>query len=427
MSKKITKTIPDAPGIYLFKDASDQVMYIGKAKSLKKRVSSYFLKSNTDWKVAALIAEYADVDYILTNSETEALLLEAQLIGQHKPKFNVLLTAGQPFLYIKFTDTKPTTVELVRTKKGKGIFFGPFLQKKAARMAHHYLIKTFKLFLCNKTIENGCLDYHLGKCPGTCMPSFNEAEYEFRAQLAIEALRNSSTTFLKKIKDKIQEHNARLEFEKSKYLNEYLVNMDVIFHTLKVKFTETKYEKEVFAATTPVKPLEKNYDDISLELQQLLHLNKPPMRIDCFDISHFQSSYIVGSCVRFTRGKPDKNALRHFNIKTLIEQNDYAALQEIVSRRYKSEIELPDLIVIDGGKGQLSAAHKVLPQVEMVGLAKREETVYSSKLPDGVKLDIQTGAGQLLIALRDYAHHFAITHHRKKRSKGLSFPSKKTV
>ncbi|MDR3549964.1 MAG: GIY-YIG nuclease family protein [Candidatus Babeliales bacterium] len=414
------KAFPLAPGIYLFKDAADNVIYIGKAKSIKTRVASYFAKHNKDWKVAALISEYADVDYILTNSETEALLLEAQLISKHKPKFNVLLKSGQPFLYILFTDKLPTTIEIVRNKKEKGTYFGPFLQKTAARTAYHYLIRTFKLFWCNKSIENGCLDYHLGRCSGTCMSSFDTTEYNFRAQLAIDALKNNPTTFLKKIKEKIKEYNQNLEFEKSKHLNEYLVNMDIVFHTLKVKFSETKYENEIFAATTPVKPLEKNYDEISHEMQQLLKLDKPPMRIDCFDISHFQSSYIVGSCVRFALGKPDKNNFRHFNIKTLTEQNDYAALQEIVSRRYKSELELPDLIVIDGGKGQLSAAQKVLPNVPMVGLAKREETIYSSKIPNGVVLDIKSGAGQLLIALRDYAHHFAISHHRSKRSKGFA-------
>jgi len=438
----VRKTLPKAPGIYLFKNSNNEVIYIGKAKCLFTRVSSYFKKQNKDWKIDALLAEYGDVDYILTKNETEALLLEAQLIMAHKPKFNVLLKSGQPFLYILFTqpshkatagtaNDQPTNIKIVRNKNEKGTYFGPFLQKMPARQAYDYLIRTFKLFLCNKKLEHGCLDYHLDKCSGSCKPDFDPNEYSFRAQLAIDALKNTPTIFLKKIKEKIKEYNQTFEFEKSKNLHEYLENMDIIFHTLKIKFSENKFKNEAFAATTPYKSiLEKNYDAISHELQELLKLDKPPIRIDCFDISHFQSSYLVGSCVRFAHGKPDKNNFRHFNIKTLTQQNDYAALQEIVSRRYRDPLEIPDLIVIDGGKGQLSAVKAILENndetaaalrasgTQIICLAKREETVYSSKLPEGVVLDIKSGAGQLLIALRDYAHHFAVSHHRAKRKKG---------
>jgi excinuclease ABC subunit C len=234
----------------------------------------------------------------------------------------------------------------------------------------------------------------------------------------MDALKNTPNEFLKRIKEKIKEHNAALEFEKSKYLSEYLQNIDTIFATIKTKFTETKFADQAFAATAPVAPLQKDYTLVAKELQDLLKLKSPPIRIDCFDISHFQSRFIVGSCVRFTFGKPDKQHVRKFNIRTLTQQNDYAALQEIVSRRYKDPLELPDLVVIDGGKGQLNAAMQVLPQVAMVSLAKREETVFSTTLTDGVQLDIKTDAGQLLIALRDYAHHFAISHHRARRKKG---------
>ncbi|MCX5922923.1 MAG: GIY-YIG nuclease family protein [Candidatus Dependentiae bacterium] len=412
------KALPKAPGIYLFKDSNDQVIYIGKAKDIHKRVLSYFSKQNKDWKVNALLAEHADIDYILTQNETAALLLEAQLVGQHKPKFNVLLKSGQPFLYILFTQGDPVEIKIVRNKRERGTYFGPFIHKTPARKAHDYLVKTFRLFLCNKTIEHGCLDYHIGICAGSCKSDFDPTEYNFKIQLAIDALKNTPASFLKRIKEKIGEYNVQLAFEKSRHLAEYLENIDTIFHTLKIKFSESKFENEAFAATTPVKRLEQNYDAIALQLKTLLHLDKPPMRIDCFDISHFQSSYIVGSCVRFTRGKPDKNNFRHFNIKTLTQQNDYAALQEIVARRYKDPLELPDLVVIDGGKGQLSAARAVLPQVEMVSLAKREETVFSDKLPHGVVLDIKEDTGKLLIALRDYAHHFAVSHHRLKRKKG---------
>jgi len=417
-SKKILqKTIPKAPGIYLFKDEAGAVIYIGKAKCLFKRVSSYFQKQTSDWKVHTLMSEYADVDYILTKNETEALLLEAQLVGQHKPKFNVLLTSGNPFLYILFTNSEPTQVKLVRNKKEKGTYFGPFVHKTAARSAYDYLMRTFNLYQCNKKIANGCLDFHLGRCAGTCRGGFNAADYSLKMQLAQDALNKTPKEMLKILKTKIIEHNALFNFETSRYLSEYIHNIDIIIETLKTKFHEHKFDDEVFAAITPVKPIEEHYDSIAQELQTLFKLEKPPMRIDCFDISHFQSRSIVGSCVRFTRGKPDKNNFRKFNIKTLTQQNDCAALQEIVSRRYKDPLELPDLILIDGGKGQLHAAQIVRPEMPIISLAKREETVYSNFRPEGIILDIKTGVGQLLIALRDYAHHFAISHHRARRKK----------
>lgn len=415
MNKTITKALPKAPGIYLFKDKNNQVIYIGKAKSIHKRVSSYFQKQHQDWKVLSLLEEYADIDYILTKNETEALLLEAQLISEHKPKFNVLLTTGQPFVYILFSKDEPTEIKLVRNKEEKGTYFGPFIQKMPARKAYNYLIKTFRLYTCNKRIDNGCLDFHLGKCAGNCKKDFDLGDYQFRIQLALDALKNTPQEFLKKIKEKIKDYNQKFEFEKSQHLHEYMENIDLIFHTLRTKFTETKYKHEIFAAITPTAPLEKPYEEIAFELKKLLKLDSVPIRIDCFDISHFQSRYIVGSCIRFAHGKPDKNNFRRFNIKTIVQQNDYAALQEIVTRRYRDPLEIPDLIVIDGGKGQLNAVRAILPNVEMVSLAKREEIVFSEKLPDGVKLDIKTSTGQLLIALRDYAHHFAISHHRAKR------------
>lgn len=422
MKKMTNKAIPKAPGIYLFKDKDNQVIYIGKAKSLFKRVSSYFQKQTSDWKVQALVEEHEDIDFILTKNETEALLLEAQLIRDHKPKYNVLLTTGQPFIYIVFTKDELVKVEIVRNKdEKKGTYFGPFLQKMQARKAYGYLIRTFRLYLCNKKIDNGCLDYHLDKCAGICKKDFDASDYNFRISLALDALKRTPQEFIKKIKLKIKEYNDKFEFEKAKHLSEYLPNVDIIFHTLRTRFTETKFEHEIFAATTPTKRLDQPYDEIAFQLKELLKLNNAPIRIDCFDISHFQSSHLVGSCVRFAYGKPDKNNFRKFNIKTLTEQNDYAALQEIVSRRYKNPLEIPDLVVIDGGKGQLNAVRSMMPTtVEIVSLAKREEIVYSEKLPEGVKLDVKQSAGKLLIELRDYAHHFAISHHRVRRKKAAT-------
>lgn len=417
--KKLEKSIPKLTGVYLFKDAQEAIIYIGKAKNLHDRVNSYFQKCNTDWKINQLINEYADVDYILTPTETESLLLEAELVQKYKPKFNVLLKEGQPFLYILFTPHEVPTVELVRNKKKKGTYFGPFLQKAPARKTYQFLMHTFRLKLCNKKIELGCLDYHIGNCAGNCKPDFDIADYCFRVSLAKEALKNNQEDFIQSIKNQMCSYISVFAFEKAQRLNEYLQNVDIIFHTLNTHFSADKFATDIFVASTPRPYAPQSDTHINNELQQFFGFATPIRTIDCFDISHFQSSYLVGSCVRFTDGKPEKTHFRHFKIKTLTQQNDYAALQEIIQRRYKSKTDFPDIIVIDGGKGQLSAAYAVLPNAPIVSLAKKEEIMYGPQFPEGIHLDIHSNVGKLLIALRDYAHHFAISYHRLKRKKGL--------
>ncbi len=417
MNKTVTEQLPHLPGIYIFKKQDGTVLYIGKAKDLKKRVSSYFTKQATDWKVDMLLQEAATVEHILTKTDTEALLLEADLVKRYQPKFNVLLKSGQPFLYLLITNEPLPRLEIVRTKKNKGIYYGPFIHKRQAREVYRYLIETFQLYQCNKKIDNGCLDYHLGRCAGTCLKNFQSSDYLFRINLMKQALDGKTEQFLKSIQEKIKEYSAHLAFEKAKNLKNYADSIDLIFSTLKLKFSPTKYTKEILIATLPheIDTLYKNAAD---ELKQILQLPSPPRSIDCFDISHFQSQYIVGSCIRFCDGLPDKNAFRRFKIKTLTEQNDYEALREIVNRRYKNPDELPDLVVIDGGKGQRNMVLPLLKNTPCVSLAKKEERLFSDAHPEGYVLDIHTPFGKLLISLRDYAHHFAITYHRLLRSKG---------
>ncbi len=423
MHSELINRLPVTAGIYLFKDEVGRILYIGKAKSIRKRVQSYFRNRGVDWKIDALLNDFVTIDYIGTKNELEALLLEAQLIAEHKPKYNVLLKNGQPFVYILFTpgnDTELPAIKIVRNKKEAGAYFGPFLHKTDARGAVQYLINTFQLFVCNKKIANGCLDYHLGICAGTCLPNFDRAGYCMRLELARAALKSNHAAFLKIIKEKIEQYNQNLEFEKSRQLSNYLDNLDTIFNTIKTRYSPTKYEDAIEMVTEPALSVDfgaVNPDDLAHALQAFLKTDNPIRSIDCFDISHFQSSYLVGSCVRFTDGKPDKNKFRRFKIETLTEQNDYAALQEIIRRRYRNGVDV-DLILIDGGKGQLSAAVHVLPaDACVISLAKREETIFSKQYPEGVKLDMQTDVGRLLIAVRDYAHHFAISYHRLLRNK----------
>lgn len=409
------KNLPTLPGVYIFKDASNTIIYIGKAKVLRDRVSSYF-SNTTDWKIESLIKEATKLEHIVTKTEIEALLLEAQLIQEHTPKFNVLLKSGNPFLYLVITTGKIPELKIVRTKKEKGEYFGPFIHKSQARAVHLFLIHTFQLFRCNKKIANGCLDYHIGKCIGTCMSQAKNNDYLLRVELVRQLLENKYSDFIKTLEDKIQTYNTAFEFEKARNLNYYKENIDTIFSTLQAKFSPEKYVHGIVTAISSAHlPSTDDYEATAVELQKLLNLSSPPNTIDCFDISHFQSHDIVGSCVRFSNGKPDKKNFRRFKIKTLDQQNDYAALHEIVSRRYRDEANIPDLILIDGGKGQRNAVKQLVPQGICISLAKREETIFSDNHPEGVILDIQNPVGRLLIALRDYAHHFGITYNRSLR------------
>ncbi len=405
----VIKDVPTLPGVYIFKDKLGTVIYIGKAKSLKNRLQSYFQLPHTDWKLHALMEEQASFEYIVTGHESEALLLEAQLVRKYQPKYNTLLKNGNPLIYLRFE----TTLTLAPNNNGPGTFFGPFITKRDARGVYDYLIRTFRLYRCKHTIAQGCLDFHLERCAGTCRPDFDSRAYQTRLELAQQALTGDSTQFLATVQREIEHYNKEHEYEKARFLAAYIHNFETIFAAIATRYTEKKYARSVAHAVLP------DYDytaTTAQELQQLVGLPCPPRTIDCFDISHFQSLSIVGSCVRFTDGKLDTSALRRFKIKSLVQQNDYAALQEIVRRRYRTD-PLPDLILIDGGKGQLNAVKKILPEASLASLAKREERLYTTTNSEGIPLDVHTPAGKLLIALRDYAHHYAVNYHIFLRSK----------
>jgi excinuclease ABC subunit C len=520
------KTLPEVPGVYLFKNSQSIITYIGKAKNLKKRVSSYLHHYHSNdlnsYKIDALLDSSVTLDFIATKTELEALLLEAQLIKSHQPVFNILLKEGQPFVYLLITQAKLPELKIVRNKKHKGTYFGPFLERQAARQVYNFLIKIFRLFICKKKIPTGCLYYHMGACAGTCRPDFDQVAYEQRLELAKQALTKQRDEFIIYLQNQMQEHNKQQAFEKSKELHEYIQAFKKIFislttpaspHSLiykdiwilspdhKTLFLFKEHDgvlkkKQVFyfpfthpepsqdlinlpdQESSYLEYFESYYRDtppaatilinFSLDTQaqenylkfltswhklsfaiNLIHptqghyaalirlatihaqqesekltntpqtlkrqffLSKAPRVIDCFDISHQQSMGMVGACIRFVNGQPDKNNFRNFHIKTITTQNDYAALCEIVTRRYKDKKNLPDLIVIDGGKGQLHAVQEIIsPDIDIISLAKKEEIVYSKNLPTGKKLSLHTPTGQLLIALRDYTHHAAIRFHR---------------
>lgn len=412
--------IPHVPGIYFFKDASGKVIYIGKAKDLRTRVGSYFQKNHTDLKVQTLLEEATHIDYLPTRSEIQALLLEAATVAYYQPKLNILLKDGQPFVYLAITKKDLPQLVITRNKKNLGVYFGPFINKQEARRVHRFLIRTFRLHLCKQKLEHGCLDYHVGLCAGNCKPGFDKQGYIFRLEMAQKLLHAKHTEIKDNIEHQIHEHCKKLEFESAQYLSQSLSSIESIVSILKEHFDPQKFSKKIFLKTAPVFYKAEKSPTLGKKLQEMLGLSCAPASIDCFDISHFQSQSIVGSCIRFVDGIPDPNNFRRFKIKTLMQQNDYAALQEIVQRRYRNPAHLPDLILIDGGKGQRSAIKELFSQTDLISLAKREERVFSDAHPEGVVLDIKTDVGKTLIALRDYAHHFAIDYHRADKRRNFA-------
>ncbi len=404
------KKFPAQAGVYIFKTKDHQILYIGKAKSLADRLNSYF-SNKDDQKVQDLLASADEVEYILTQNETEALLLEAQLIGQHQPPFNRLLKEGNPFVYICFSAHEMPKISIERVPKKTDTCFGPFIHKSHARSVFAYLERTFQLQTCNKQIPSGCLAYHVGLCAGTCTSSFDISFYKVRMQLAQDILRSDYTHALTILDTEIQRATATLDFEKAQRLFGYKKNLEHITQTL-----QTIKQSKIIKADKKANKQKESKLALLLELKSTLHLKKIPYTIDCFDISHLQSQAMVGSCIRFLDGHPDPKNFRHFNIQSLIQQNDYQALAEIVTRRYKNKQNLPDLIIIDGGKGQLSATESLVNNVEIISLAKREETIFFPDNQMPFILDQKNEAHRLLLQIRDYAHHFAISHHRKKRS-----------
>lgn len=418
-------TIPQLPGVYFFKTDTGRILYIGKAKVLSHRVASYFASSAgksqpyVQQKIAALVAEAATIDYIVTNSEDDALLLEAYLIQLFNPPYNSALLSGDPFLYLHITaDTVPLFV-LTRTRAATGIYFGPFTDRRAARKTYDYLIKTFQLYICKRPIAQGCLKYHLGICAGSCRDAFDTESYSVRLQLMQKVLAGDSEAFQRTAAEALQRYHDTLDFEKARQLHGYIEHFSVINAVIKRHFSLDPYYAEIDRVVHRTESLERVYDLVEKELQKLWATQDHLVTIDCFDISHMQGRHMVASAVRFVRGIPDRSQMRRFKIRLLNGQNDYAALQEAVVRRYRNN-QPPDILLIDGGKGQLSAVTQVEPHLRVMSLAKREERLFMERYPEGYLLDHGSLLGRLLIGLRDYAHNAARGYHASLRKREIS-------
>ncbi|WP_276367828.1 excinuclease ABC subunit UvrC [Chryseolinea sp. H1M3-3] len=534
--KDVVQRLPDSPGVYKFYNQDDVLIYIGKAKSIRKRVSSYFSKSSgINRKTLRLVSEIARIDYTVSNTEFDALLLENNFIKQNQPKYNILLKDDKTFPYICIL--KERFPRIIYTRKylpEQGEYFGPYSSVVAMKNVLEltrklYSIRTCSLLLSETNIEQKkfkvCLEYHLGNCKGPCENFYDEKSYREEIEQARHILKGNLTIVYQYFNTHMKTASANLEFEraqrykekldtlerfqaKSLVVNRELTDIDVFTITsteeyayvnyLQIKegsiiysktvelkkkldepddellsfsvwelreqrnsdnklvFTnipivvpqdnienvipkigdkkkllalsiknalELKKEKEILREGKKSKQIE-----VLLTLQKDLQLQHLPSVIECFDNSNFQGTTPVASMVRFVNGKPEKKGYRHFNIKTVEGPNDFASMKEIVWRRYKRILEeaakLPDLIVVDGGKGQLSSACEALKelnvygQVPIIGIAKKLEEIYYPEDPFPLHINKKSQGLLLLQFIRDEAHRFAITFHRQKRSKG---------
>ena len=538
--QNIAYTLPQDPGIYKYFDVSKKIIYVGKAKNLKKRISSYFNKNVDNLKTQELVSKINHIEFTIVNSEHDALLLENALIKNHQPKYNINLKDDKTYPYIVVKKETFSRVFITRRKFNDGSeYLGPFTNISTGYELMDFIkqnipLRTCKLNLSEQNIAKHkfkvCLEYHLGNCKGPCEGLQTLDQYNESLQQVRNMLKGNLNYVISEFKKEMIECAANLEFEKAELIrkkisnlisyqsksvivSKYLTNMDVfsilrenetayvnflmiqngtIVHThtvelvsqleesdeeilsfaisnLRLKFNSLSKEIIVpfpidyadtnITFTIPKVGDKKHLLDLSIknvnyfkeelrkkkilrlegksdmekkkvlyELQSNLQLQELPTHIECFDNSNFQGSYPVSAMVCFKNGMPDKINYRRFNVKTVEGINDFATMKEVVFRRYKrlidEEKELPQLIIIDGGKGQLSAAMESIKaldltgKVTVVGLAKNEEEIFFPGDQQSLKLSWDSDSLKLIRMIRDEVHRFGITFHRNQRSKG---------
>jgi len=418
---KIYNLLPETPGVYLMRDYSGEILYIGKARNLKKRVSSYFTKSVSDPRITALISSIKTVDYIIAKSERDALLLENKLIKKLQPKYNIMWRDDKSYPYIKLTAKEEFPyLTLTRQKKNDGSkYFGPFHNVSNVRKLLRRLRFMFHIRPCTKTkFKSKCFYFDLGQCPGPCIGKIKSSEYKKNIE-KLELFLEGKYDLLKKILEKeMKEQSEKLNFEEAKNLRDIIFSIDKIFE--KISFHEIK-ETDLDRRLNLSRTLS--------QLKEILNLPKVPVTIEAFDVSNISGKEAVGSMVSFFQGKPDKKNYRRYKIKNVNFIDDYAMIKEIIQRRYKKLLEehkkLPDLIIIDGGKGHLSSAKNVLDEIgiknqPIISIAKKEEEIFTFEKDEPIKLPPSSPVLQLIQQIRDEAHRFAISYHRYRRKLGLT-------
>jgi len=520
MTFQISKiTIPTSSGIYLMKDSSGKIIYIGKAKNLKNRVKSYFLK-NQNYKTQKLVENICDIEFILTDNESEAFLLESNMIKKHRPKFNIELKDQQRYTYLRISDEKyPRLLVTRRTRDGKflgkGKTFGPFTQGSSKLLTIGTLRKAFQIRICKTLPKKVCLEYHLGNCEAPCEFKNAQDRYPKHVSALEEVLKDKNQTkiFTKKLEEEMHQAAKIQQFERAKDIRdtlirlgslqskqkmEYVKNSDEEYFGIGIKeqtatvmnfrmingvirdsdkfffdlvgdnsfsnflyqyYSTHKIPKFILVSILPdnhkllesllskqagfnVKILVPNKgkkrDIINLilkniklihskggapglvELKEILNLPTIPNIIECFDISNHGVDFAVGSMSRFVEGKPHKSGYRKFKIKTVTGRDDFAMIGEIIKRRYyrllEENSELPDLILIDGGKGQLNAAMKSLESLGLklscISLAKENEEIYVPKNKNPVLIPKNQPSLKILQHARDESHRFGVAYNR---------------
>ena len=532
----LLKNIPLKAGVYQYYDKEDKLLYIGKAKNLKKRVSSYFTKKQEHAKTRVLVSKIVNIKYIVVNSEMDALLLENNLIKKHQPRYNVALKDGKtyPWICIK-NEPFPRIFQTRQVIKDGSAYYGPYMSVRLVKTLldffHQlYPLRNCSLNLTDKNIKEEklkvCLEYHIGNCLGPCENKQSAKEYQVGIEHIKQIIKGDIRSVMQYLKNSMLDFSNKMEFEKaqsikdkidllsnyqakSTIVNPKINNVDVFTiishettafvnylkinsgaiiqaHTLELnkKLQETEEEllrlaivelRQRFNSTSntiycshylenflknlniivpkigdkkklvdlsmrnakymlldlqkrKINNIEKQDNNRILEqLQKDLHLVSRPKHIECFDNSNTQGTFPVAACVVFKNARPSKKDYRHFNIKTVVGPDDYGSMEEVVYRRYKrlqdENKSLPELIVVDGGKGQLSSAVKSLAKLNLrgkiaiIGIAKRLEEIYFPEDSVPLYLDKRSESLKLIQQLRDEAHRFGINHHRKKRGK----------
>lgn len=413
--------IPQKSGVYIFKDQKHKVLYVGKAINIYQRVASYFNKYVLP-KTGKLVEKIAYLDIVSVESELEALILEANLIKKYLPPFNVRLIDDKDYLYIGITKENFPKVVTIRKKDLKNVknFFGPFPSGRTVKKTLKLLRKVFPWCSNPPKIQplKACFYYHLGLCPGPCAGIINQKDYKKIIRRFIIFLEGKKEDLVKEIYQDMQKLSALQKFEEADVLKKVLDGINYLTQSNRV---ELYLENPNF--------LEEERRLSLLQLQKDLGLKKIPQRIEGYDISNTQGKEAVGSMVVLTDGEIDKSQYRKFKIKLSGRPNDVAMLQEMLSRRLKHrEWSLPDLIIVDGGRGQVRGAQLEIVnrklEIPLFGLAKRLERLYP---PEGeiIKLSRHRLSLKLLQKLRDESHRFALTYHRKLRDSIIRVTSKK--
>ncbi len=407
--------LPQGPGVYLMKDAVGEILYIGKARSLRKRVRSYLTNRLALPKIGILMSKVRDVDYLQTPTEVDALLMEAQLIRRYRPRYNQELKDDKSYPLIKITHEEFPRIHLTRNNTDKrAVYYGPYTDAGLLREAVTLVNSLFPVRKCQRMPKTACLYYHIGQCLAPCIKPQVKPEYDRLVEEVRNFLGGGKKSFMEYLAERMEEAAAELRFEDAQYFKEQI---EALGKLRRKRFSFRHQDAAAMLSAT-------------LELKRVLGMEKLPEKIVCFDVSNIQGDQAVASRVSFYRELPDKMEYRRYKIRTVHGIDDYAMIREglgrmLVGIKTGRETFLPDLIMIDGGLGHLHSAQEVLKRegfetTELIALAKRFETVYSARSGEEVHLKSNSSALHLLQRIRDEAHHFAISYHRLLKEKTLT-------